>query len=205
MTPSWFPKILVALSVLATLPASAGTKTTSTWSAPGLQPATYAKVAVLAKIEDEIAKRTLEDEVVEGLQDRGIEAVAAYQVLTPADLASEEAIRAKAQDLGLDAGLVFTVTDEQTRVKSGSNVHASVGVPVRAGPFSVFVGTSVPLGGGTSSSTVVALQSEFYVAGADGPQWIATYSTSLKGGNKRAAEGVASQALKQLKKAKLFE
>jgi hypothetical protein len=205
MRASLVLKTFAASLVLVAASASAGTKTTSTWTASDLQPRTYRKLAVLAKIEDEIAKRTLEDQVVKGLRDRGVEAVPAYEVFAPADLASDETVRAKANELGLDAGLVFTVTGEQTQVKSSPNVHASVGVPVRAGPFSVFVGTSVPLGGGSSSSKVVALKSEFYATDAEGPLWIATYSTDLKRGNERAAEAIASQALKQLKKAGLFE
>lgn len=187
------------------LPALAGAKTTSTWAAPDLQPATYRKVVVLAKISDDVAKRVAEDAVVKGLKDRGVEAVAAYQVLTPADLESDAAIAAKAKELGVDAGLVFTVTGESTEVTSGSNVHASVGVPVRAGPFSLFVGTSVPLGGGPSAVKTVSVRSQFFVEGAEGPRWIASFATDLKNGPDKAAQDVATQALKQMKKAGIFK
>jgi hypothetical protein len=194
----------LALALAGVAPATAGTKTTSTWTAPDLQPATYTKVAVLAKVTDDVARRILEDAVVQGLQERGIGAVAAYQVFTPADLANEEVVRAKARELGVDAGLVFTVTGESTQVKSGPSVHASVGVPVHAGAFSFFLGTSVPLGGGTSTSRKVGLKSEFHAGSGDGPRWIANYSTDLKAGSERAAEEVAAQALKQLKKSGVF-
>ncbi|MGD8377376.1 MAG: hypothetical protein PVF68_14690 [Acidobacteriota bacterium] len=193
------------LVFLLALPALAGTKVTSTWSAPGLEPATYAKVAVLARFEDDVTRRILEDAIVEGLADRGMEAVPAYSTFTEADLADDDAVAARAAELGLDAGIVFTVTGEDTQVKSGSNVHASVGVPVRAGPFSVFVGTSVPLGGGTKKVTTVGVKSEFFVKDGEGPLWIATYSTDLKGGNEQAAQQIGARALKQMKKARLFE
>ena len=195
--------VTTVLSVMA--PAFAGTKTTSTWATPGLEPKTYEKVAVLGKISDDVARRILEDAVVAGLTDRGIVAVAAYQTFTEEDLSSDEAVVARAQELGVDAGLVFTVTGEDTKVKSGSSVHASVGVPVRAGPFSLFVGTSVPLGGGTTVSKVVGVKSEFIAAGVEGPLWIANFTTDLKHGNEQAAQEVAKQALKNLKKAGLFE
>lgn len=195
----------VALVCLLAVPALAGTKVTSTWSAPDLAPATYARIAVLARFEDDVTRRILEDAIVEGLVDRGIEAMPAYSTFTEGDLADDDAVAARAAELGLDAGIVFTVTGEDTQVKSGANVHASVGVPVRAGPFSVFLGTSVPLGGGTKTVTTVGVKSEFFAKDGDGPLWIATYSTDLKGGNEQAARQIAAQALKQMKKARLFE
>lgn len=186
------------------LAALAAATTTSTWSMPDLKPATYKKVVVLARLDDESAKRILEDSVVKGLKDRKIEAVQAYLVLTPADLANDEAIEAKARELGADAGLVFTGTGESTEVKSGSNVSASVGVPVRVGPFGVFLGTSVPLGGGPSTITKVGVKAEFIAKDVNGPLWIGTYTTDTKSGVERAAKDVASLALKSLKKAGLF-
>jgi hypothetical protein len=194
----------IVLAVLVTLVAAAGTKSTSTWVSPDLQPATYRKVVVLAKTTDDLAMRVLEDSVVKGLKEKGIEAVQAYLVLQPADLASDAAIEAKAKELGADAGLVFTVTGESTEVKSGSNAYASVGVPVRAGPFSLFVGTSVPLGGGPSSVKVYGVKAQFFTQDVKGPRWIASYSTDLKGGTEKAAQDIAALALKQLKKARVF-
>jgi len=55
------------------------------------------------------------------------EAIAAYQNLTPADLASEKAIVAKAAELGVSAGIVLSITGQDTDVNSGPTVHASVG------------------------------------------------------------------------------
>ena len=196
--------LAVTLGVLFPLVAAAGAKTTSSWSASDLQPATYRKVVVLARTTDDVAMRILEDAVVKGLKEKGIEAVQAYLVLKPDDLTSDEAIEAKAQELGADAGLVFTVTGENTEVKSGSNVHASVGVPVRAGPFSLFVGTSVPLGGGPSTVKTVGVKAQFFASNVKGPRWIGTYATDLKNGTGRAAEDVAGLALKQLKKSGVF-
>jgi len=196
--------LAVILAAFAPLVAAAGTKSNSTWVSPDLQPATYQKVVVLAKTTDDVAMRVLEDAVVNGLKKQGIEAVQAYLVLQPADLLSDEAIEAKAKELGADAGLVFTVTGESTEVKSGSNVHASVGVPVRAGPFSLFVGTSVPLGGGPSAVKTFGIKAQFFAKDIKGPRWIATYTTDLKNGSERAAQDIAGLALKQLKKAGVF-
>ena len=195
----------LGLAAAAAGSAFAAAKTTSTWVAPDMQPATYAKVAVLAKISDEAARRQLEDRVAEGLARRGVEAVAAHSSFTAEDLASPEAVQARAKALGVDAGLVFTVTGAQDQVKQGPTVHASIGVPVHVGGFSMFVGGSVPLGGGASTTKVVALKSEFITSSAAEPRWMATFATDLGNGTERAAHEVATQALKQLKKSGLFE
>jgi len=197
--------VLGIVALAAALPAFGAAKTTSTWKAPDAAPASYAKVAVLAKISDEAARRQLEDRVAEGLAQRGIEALPAHQHFTAEDLASREAVEARAKALGVDAGLVFTVTGEQTAVKQGPTVHASIGVPVHVGGFSLMLGGSVPLGGGASATKVVGLKSEFITPSGEGPRWVATYATDLKNGSERAAHEVATQALKQLKKSGLFE
>jgi len=185
--------------------AFAGTKSTSTWTASDVQPRAYRKVLVLAKITDDVARRVLEDSVVKGLAERGIAAVPAYEVLTPADVASEETIRAKAAELGIDGGVVFTVTGQDPQFKSGPAIHASVGVPVHAGPFSMFLGTSVPLGGGGSTVKNVGVKAAFYGGEAGTPVWIGNYSTDLKAGSEREAQQMASQTLKQLGKAGVFK
>jgi hypothetical protein len=196
--------LTVVLAALFPLAAAAGTKSTSTWVSPDLQPAAYQKVLVLAKTTDDVAKRVLEDTLVSGLKKQGIEAVQAYLVLQPADLENDAAIESKAKELGVDAGLVFTVTGEGTEVKSGSNAYASVGVPVRAGPFSLFVGTSVPLGGGPSAVKTFSIKGQFFAKDVTGPLWIATYTTDLKNGSEQAAKDIAALAMKQLKKARVF-
>ena len=201
---AWLAALSLAAAVAGSSSALASAKTTSTWAAPDVKAATYAKVAVLAKISDEATRKQLEDRVVAGLVQRGITAVPAYANFTPEDLASHEAVQARAQELGVDAGLVFTVTGEQAQVKQGPTVHASIGVPVHVGGFSVFLGGSVPLGGG-STTKVVGLKSEFITSSVEGPRWVATYATDLRNGGERAAHEVATQALKQLKKSGLFE
>jgi hypothetical protein len=203
-TPAFAAGMAGALLCASSI-AAAGTKTSSTWSAPDLQPGAYRKLIVMARFEDEAPRRILEDALAAKLKDAGLEALPAYQVLVPEDLASEAAIRAKVEQLGADAGIVFTVTGDDTKVKSGSNAYASVGVPVGVGPFSVFLGTSVPLGGGPSTVHTVHLKSELHALEGKNPRWIATYDTDLKGGTERVARDLAGLAMKGLKKARLLK
>lgn len=204
-------RLLAALTVAAMLPAAAslplaGVKTTSSTSAPDLKPGAYGKYLVLARVKEESAKRILEDTMVEKLKKEKIDALAAYQVLGPEDLASSESIHAKAEQLGVDAGIVFTVIADETHQKANPTVSAGVGVPVRVGPFSVFLGTSVPIGGGgTTAVRTVQLKSELIAKEGTNPRWSATYATDLKGGAEGTAEDLAKLAIKQLKKAHVFK
>jgi hypothetical protein len=197
--------IIVAVSFACVSPALAGTKTTGTWAAPDLQKTAYTKIVVLARFSEDTAKRVLEDTLVKMLKDKGVDAVPAWQVLKPEDLASPEAIDARAQALGADAGIVFTVEGQSTEVQSGPTVSASVGVPVRVGPFSMFVGTSVPLGGGSTAVRKVAVKARFVTRGGENPRWIGNYSTDVANGTEQAAEEVATQTMKQMKKIILFK
>ena len=202
---------LAALTVAVLLPASASlalaaVKTTSSTSASDLKPGAYVKYLVLARVKEESAKRILEDTMVAKLKKEKIEALAAYQVLTPEDLASSEAIHAKAEQLGVDAGIVFTVISDETQQKANASVSVGVGVPVRVGPFSVFLGASKPVGGGgTTPVRTVQLKSELVAKQGTNPRWSATYATDLEGGAEETAEDLAKQAIKQLKKAHVLK
>jgi len=197
--------IAAALAV-ACVTVLAGTKSTSSWTDPNGQPGTYRKVLVLAKITDDIARRVLEDAVVKGLKDSGVDALAAYQSLTEADLESSETIRAKAKELGVDAGIVYTVTGTQTQVKPSASVSVGVGVGGGGGgPFGFFLGASKPLGGGTTTVQQTGVKAEFYGSEVGKPLWIGNFTTDLKSGAEREAASIASLTLKQLKKAKILK
>lgn len=200
------PTVILPMVVMMTLAGNvvAKTRATGTWADAGLEPRRFEKVLVLAKFSEDGARRILEDEVVKGLAGRGVVAVQAYKVLEAADLEGSEAIRAKAAQLGIDAGIVFTVTGEESKVKSGPSVNAHVGVPARVGPFSMFLGTNVPLGGGTSTVKQIKLTAKFYGDPEGDAVWIGNYASDLSAGPEKEAGQLGSLALKQLGKARLF-
>ena len=127
-------------------------------------------------------------------------------MLVPEDLATSEAIHAKAEQLGVDAGIVFTVVSDQTQAKPNPTVSVGVGVPVRVGPFSVFVGGSVPVGGGgTTNVRVVQLKSELVAKSGTNPRWSGTFAAEVKEDAETIAEDLAKQTIKQLKTAKVIK
>lgn len=69
----------------------------SSWKSPDYKKENYRKVVVLAKTSNPGAKRLLEDQTVAELQANGIQAIPAYSNITERDLASENALIAKAE------------------------------------------------------------------------------------------------------------
>jgi hypothetical protein len=196
--------VLAACLAVASIATFAKTRTTSTWTDPEMQPRTYAKVLVMARVTEESAKRILEDAVVSGLRSKGINAVAAYQTVTPEDLATEDSIRAKAKALGVDAGLVFTVLEhEKAQIATGPSGSLSVGF---GGMYGGFIGGSVPIGGNKIETVhQVVMKGEFYEAGVPKPTWMAQYESDLALGVDNEARSVAKDTVKYLKKAKIFK
>jgi hypothetical protein len=194
--------VLFAAALTAAAVALANVRSQSNWFAPDVQPHSSGKVMVLAKFEEESAKRILEDTLVQSLKDYKIDALAAYQTLTPEDLASEEAIVKKGRELGVTAGIVFSVTGDQTEVQAKPAASVSIGIGgYGGGGFGGFLGTSVPLGGGTTTVRTIGVKGEYFVAGERGkPLWIGTFTTDLKAGVEREAKGLATMTFKALKK-----
>jgi hypothetical protein len=178
MTGSRLSKlVLLAAVTLAAVPAAAATKTVNTWSAGTVTPLPGKKMLVLAKISNDIAKRSLEDAVVKGLKDKGIEAIPAYSSVTEADLVSVDTIRKKADELGIDAGIAYTVIDHGEQVVQKPTASVSIGIGGYGGyGFGGFVGTSVPLGGGATTVHYYEVKGELLLKDSQGPVWIGTYS-----------------------------
>lgn len=183
----------------------AGMKTTSTWTAPEHTQRPYSKVMALAKITEEANRKVVEDEIVAAFVKQKMTAIPAYVHMKPEDLASPEAARKKALELGVDSALVVTVLEKGTQVKAGPSVSVGVGVPVHVGMFSVFVGGSVPVGGGPKQTQVFSVKADFYEKDSEKPIWSATYSGNLDYGIESAAKDLAKQSVKQLKKAKILK
>jgi len=205
------PFLLVVVLVLATLllavvPAAAATKTVNNWAAATVTPLPGKKMLVLAKISDDVAKRSLEDAVVAGLKQKGIEAIPAYTSITEADLVSVEAIRKKAEELGVSAGIAYTVTDQGEQVVQKPHASVSIGIGgYGGGGFGGFLGTSVPLGGGATTVHYYEVKGELLLLETQGPQWIGTYSTDVAAGAQNEAAAVASLTIKGIKKAGFFK
>jgi len=165
----------------------------------------YKKILVLAKIEQGDVERNFENTMVIALKDKGYEAITAYSTFTKSELENTARLVAKADSLQVDALLAFTLTGIDTKVINTPTVTASVGVPVTIGFFSVFVGGSVPLGGGPVEEKTVNVKAGFYTdRNSTQPSWTMDLSGNLADGNDALIYSFVKKTVKALIKQKVL-
>ncbi|TDQ17261.1 hypothetical protein DFQ04_1913 [Algoriphagus boseongensis] len=168
----------------------------SSWKSPTYQKEEYRKVIVLAKTTNPGAKRMLEDETVAELQANGIQAIPAYANFSEEDLKSEQTFLAKAEQLEADALLVYTFNNPTTEYKNSPTVSATVGVPVRVGIFSGFLGTSVPVAGGPKQVQKFSGSVLFYNKQGPDMQWSLDIGGKIGSDTSKQARSVAKNVVK---------
>ena len=168
-------------------------------------PAPASKVLVIAKVKEEGKRRQLEEQARSELRDKGVEATLGVDVLVDSDFASEDAIRAKVESLGVDGVLGFVVLGIDETVKNSSaHLSVGVGVPVNAGGFSMFIGGSVPLGGGPKVTRKVNLRARYFARPFQAPAWEKVYKENLFDDTTPLVQYLARDSVKALKKKKLI-
>jgi len=176
-----------ALILISFLLIQANVFAQNSWKSPEYVVENYRKVIVLSKTTDELTNRLVEDTTVKLLKEKGIDAIAAYSNITDSDLATEEAFLAKADMLGIDALVVYNYVGNNTEYKNKPSVDASLGIPVRLGIFSGFLGTNVPIAGGSKVVETINATATFYNRSSKSMQWSIPLSGTLKNDNKLSA------------------
>lgn len=209
MNKRLLPALFAALLCLPAGVLAADTPPAGVWSAdpaatPASPPPPAGKVLVIAKIEEPNKRRMVEEALRAELALKGVEALTAVQHLTDADFASADALKQKAESLGVDGVLGLTVEGHTAQVKSSPTVSLGVGIPIHAGPFSVYAGASKPIGGGPKMVHTVALRLRFYNRPGD-PAWEKVEKKKFEEDElDQVASITAQRAVKELKKKKLI-
>jgi hypothetical protein len=198
-----FLKIATALLLMS--PMSAGLAEDSKGSAAGEVSAPAHKVLVIARIKEEAKRRQLEEQARVELQEKGVGTTLGSDVLVEADFASEDIIRKKVESLDVDGVLGFAVLGVEEKAKASPTVSVGVGVPVSAGPFSIFVGGSVPIGGGQPKVVrIVHVRARYFARPFAAPAWEKIYDEKLKEDTTGLTQFLAQDSVKALKKKKLI-
>jgi len=187
--------ILSFVFVVAVVLPSFSQKVLGSWVSPEYTKSEYRKVAVLAKISDKKIQQMVEDNAVLELRAKGINAITSYLNFKEEDLSSQDALIAKADQLQVDAVVVFSVKREDTKVQNTPTLSAGVGIPIRIGFIHTYIGGSVPLAGGPKLVDVLQLKSEFYNRNSDAPHWNTTYEFKLKNNYDAIAKGWTSRTV----------
>ncbi|MFL0682438.1 MAG: hypothetical protein ACJLTB_04255 [Algoriphagus aquaeductus] len=168
----------------------------SSWKSSDYRKENYRKVVVLAKTSNPGAKRLLEDQTVAELQADGIQAIPAYSNITERDLASENALIAKADQLEADALLVYNFNPLTSEYKNGPSVNANLGIPVKVGIFRGFLGTNVPIAGGPKQVQKFSGSVSFYNRQSSDMQWNLGIGGKIGSDATKQARSVAKKAVK---------
>lgn len=193
------------IGLLLTASVGAGLVEARAEEAAGGSAAPARKILVVAKVKEEAKRRALEEQARAELQKKGVEATLGSDVLTEADFASEQTIRSKVESLGVDGVLGYVVLGVDQSVKT-SSAHVSVGVGGNmGGPFSVFVGTSVPIGGSEPKvSHTVHLRARYFARPFTAPAWEKMYDEKVPADTTALTQYIAESSVKALKKKKLI-
>lgn len=92
----------------------------ASWKAPEATPLQIggAKVAAIAMMENEAARRAAEDALVRELNERGAEGVAMYTIMSGASPGNEAEVRAALEGTGFAGAVVMRPVDRRTEVIS---------------------------------------------------------------------------------------
>ena len=195
-------KYLVVFGLfLTTVGPAFSQKVLNSWVSPEYSKPEYRKVAVLAKISDKENKQMVEDNAVLALREKGINAITSYLNFKETDMATNETLLARADQLQVDAVVVFSVLREDTKVQNTPTLSAGVAIPVRIGFFTAYLGGNVPLAGGPKLVDVLQLKSEFYNRNSDVSHWNTTYEFKLKNNYEAVAKGWTSKTVAAILKA----
>ena len=174
------------------------------WKSPDYQPAKYEKLLVIAKFQDELLKRQLEDETVRALGEAGIHAIPSYANLRDSDEVSDEAWTTFIQRSGVDATVIYTVTDQETQVVNGPSTGVHIGVPVHLGRWSVVLGGNIPITGSLHTVKRITLNVNFFPKASATSVWIYQTKGKEKENKESMARAFAGKAVKEMVNAQLW-
>jgi hypothetical protein len=111
--------VLLASSVIIVAAcATTSTRFNSTWKAPDAGPVDFAgkKVVALVLSKNEGMRRAAEDALARELTARGAQGIAAYTLISSADVQNREKAKAQLQQAGVEGVVAMRVVDQQQQV-----------------------------------------------------------------------------------------
>jgi hypothetical protein len=122
----WF-RFATVVAVAAFLSACASSSFEASWTAPEATPLHVqgSKVAAIAMMEDEAARRAAEDALVRELNERGAQGVAMYTIMPGASPGNEAEVRAALDGMGFAGAVALRPVEETTELVSAAPAFVS--------------------------------------------------------------------------------
>ena len=194
----------VAMAMLLMVPLSPRSSWAASANTEDAKAAPARKVLVVAKIQEEAKRRSLEETARAELKERGVETILGSDVMTEADFVSVDAVRKKVESLGVDGVIGYVPLSIEESVKT-SSAQLSVGVGgYGGGGMGMFVGASVPIGGSTKVVRTVSLRARYFAPPFAAPAWEKVYKGKLEEDTTWLIGHIAHDSVTALKKKKFI-
>lgn len=166
---------------------------------------TIKKMLVLAKIHENAYRYLMEDDMAKALNAKGVNALASYPNISEEDAKDTSKLIAKAEQLDVDALIAFKIIDVEKEFRNTPAVSAHVGVPVRIGFLHTYIGTNVPIAGGSvKEQKVITVSVALYTNKSGNPGWTKIIKAKVKDDVELTVKSIVKDTLKGMEKAKLF-
>lgn len=166
---------------------------------------TIKKLLVLAKIHENAYRYLMEDDMANALNAKGVNAMASYPNISEDDAKDTSKLIAKAELLEVDALIAFKIIDVEKEFRNTPAVTAHVGVPVRIGFLHTYIGTNVPISGGSvKEQKVITVSVALYTNKSGNPSWTKIIKAKVKDDVELTVKSIVKETLKGLAKDKIL-
>jgi hypothetical protein len=178
----------------------------SAWKAPDAGPLAYSgrKVAAIFVSSNESTRRVAEDTLAREITKRGAQGVAAYTLLSPADLKDKEKARDKLLKAGCAGAVMMRVTGKEQQIRATPAAWTGPGYASFSG-YSDWGWDEVYEPGYLSTDTIVSIETLVYSLDKDKLVWAGTSETFNPSQTEAFVEDLADSAAEQLKKDGLIQ
>lgn len=202
------PDMRRALTLLVILAAAAcsTTRLMSSWKAPDTGPLNFAgkKIVALIISNNEARRREAEDSLARALSARGVQGVAAYMLVPPAETSDREKAKKRLQEAGVEGIVAMRVAGENTELKyvPGAPYSSAMWNHPYYSSFWGYYGwgwDAVSSPGYLKTDTVVTVETLIYSLSKDKLLWAAMSETTNPGNVDSAIKALVNEIAKRLK------
>jgi hypothetical protein len=164
----------------------------NTYKAPGYVKKDFKKILVVARVEQMMYRRKIEDAMVTQLKDRKHGAIASHNYFDPADRGDSAKLMAKIDSLGVDAALVFEMFGQQGQTQERGFFTATM--------YSVWGGVYYTIGVDSDSRNIQMLYVKpYFITRAENKQqWSTIIEINLSKGIDLSIEELANRTRRSL-------
>lgn len=173
-------------------PPQATVTSSNTYKNPGYVKKDYKKILVVARVEQMMYRRKIEDQMVTQLKDRKYSAIASHNFFSPGEQLDSVRLMARIDSLGVDAALVFQMFGQQSQAQETGYFTATM--------YSIWGGVFFTIGVDSDTRNVqLVYVKPYFITRADNKQqWSTIIDINLSKGVDMSIEELANRTRRVL-------